>query len=171
MTHKSLEQLLKQQPRDRILMPNGDVHYRPQITDDERYFNIELQSDGYMILHKLSYITIPITNLHNYKLSSTILKCLINNIPILKPNYTTLLKHLYVLINDKDKIIEHSTLKNISLVDKSNYTFLEQVGIYIPNTIQSHKRIIELHTQCIKNNFTLNLNIKLLNNTIINIVL
>jgi hypothetical protein len=103
--------------------------------------------------------------------NSTIINCKINNDNYEIYKYRSILNKIYEIIDDGVKIIKNSCLniKTIKCTDKGFY-YLKNLGISIQG-VDSNKCIYEIINQCEKNNINLQINIKLNNNKLINVVI
>lgn len=83
--------------------------------------------------------------------------------------YKSIRDNIYILINDRDKIIKDTTI-NIKPINKTDrgFTYLSELDISIQG-VDSNTCIYEIITQCEKNNIAIQMNIKLTNNNIVNI--
>ncbi len=113
-------------------------------------------------------------NLHiNYDYTnSKILYITINGNKIDIKTYKEILIYLYLIINDKDKILKYTTLTscilNVKYIKATRVTYINQIKLYLKNS-SCNKFIKEITN--IKNRFNIdiNLTIKLKNNNILSI--
>ena len=112
----------------------------------------------------------PIKDLINYDFGkSIILECLVNDKQITKFKYKSTLVHIYNLINDKMKIIKNTKLNIIALKKIDNgFYYSDNLGISVQGA-ESNKCLLEIITQCIENKIKLYMEIKLIDNNIIEI--
>jgi len=112
----------------------------------------------------------PIKDLINYEFGkSIILECSLNNKKMTKNKYKSTLGLIYNLINDKIKIIKNTKLNIIALKKVDNeFYYLENLGISIQGA-ESNKCLLEIITMCIENKIKLYMEIKLIDNNIIEI--
>jgi hypothetical protein len=105
---------------------------------------------------------------YNFR-KSTILSCRVNNIILDNLRYMTICRYLYDIINNSNKIINNTTLKIIT--DKKNqngWRYIEKYNISF-QSVNANKTMLEIYTQCIKNNIKLSIQIRLSNSNIISI--
>ena len=97
------------------------------------------------------------------------MSCLLNDNEIIKLKYKSILENIYKIINDGTKIIKNSKLniKTIKKLDEGFY-YLEDLGISIQG-VDSNKCLLEIINQCIENEISLIMKIKLNDETNINI--
>jgi hypothetical protein len=93
----------------------------------------------------------------------------LNDDEITKLKYKSILENIYKIINDGIKIIKNSKLniKTINKLDEGFY-YLEDLGISIQG-VDSNKCLLEIINQCIENEISLIMKIKLNDETNINI--
>jgi len=153
---------------------NGDILLEKIKIDKEEYDVIK-QDNGNILLKKKLKIIVNIyknnlEELRNYDLKkSQILMCKVKYDEMTKLKYRAILAKIYEIINDAIVIIKNTELnmKNFKKVDDGFY-YLENLKISVQG-VDSNKCLNEIINQCIKSNLQLNMKIKLLNNTIINI--
>ena len=82
----------------------------------------------------------------------------------------SILTKIYEEIGDGSIIIINKTLniKTINLDKFKGFTYLEDIGISV-QSVDNNKGLLEIIHQCIENEFTLSMKIKLANNIIVNI--
>ncbi len=92
---------------------------------------------------------------------STIISCIVNNDKILKLKYKTVKDYIYNIINDGSKIIKYTKLniKTIKKID-DGFVYLENLGISVQG-VDSNKCLLEIVNQCFQNKITLDMKIKL----------
>jgi hypothetical protein len=113
-----------------------------------------------------------IQDIQNYNFcKSIILYCKINNNNFTKLKYTSILGEIYNIINDGTTIIKNTKL-NIKTIRKEDngFKYLDNIGISVQGA-DSNKCLLEISNQCIKNKIKLSMNIKLVDENIINIKL
>jgi hypothetical protein len=88
-----------------------------------------------------------------------------------KIKYKSILVKIYYFIGDGVKIIKNSSLniKTINKVDDGFY-YLDSIGISVQG-VTSNKCLLEIINQCLENKYSLNMNIKLNDDTYVNIFL
>ena len=125
-----------------------------------------------LLLTKINGVNISdIADLKNYNFTkSTILSCSINNTNIIKLKNKPILKYIYELINDGAKIIKQTKL-NIKTIKKQDegFYYLENLGISIQGA-DSNKCLLEIVNQCIENEISLKMQIKLDDKSICNLI-
>lgn len=151
-------------------LDNGDILLEKVILDNTNYTIIN-KNNGDKILKKIT--TVNITDINDIKKydfrKSNILSCLLDNDEIIKLKYKSVLENIYKIINDGTKIIKNSKLniKTIKKLDEGFY-YLEDLGISIQG-VDSNKCLLEIINQCIENEISLIMKIKLNDETNINI--
>ncbi len=147
---------------------NGDILLEKVILNLTNYTVIN-EDNGNIILKKACVNINNIDDIKQYDFAkSDILHCLLNNDNTLKLKYKSILENTYKIIDDGTKIIKNSKL-NIKTFQKNDdgFNFLKDIGISYQG-VDSNKCLFEIINQCVKNNISLNLKIKLNNQTIIN---
>ena len=154
------------------------------------YFNKIPNEDGEIILKLKDNFTIEILENNTFKIKnkvitinnkekikdydftfSEIFNCKINNQIIDIRKYKKLITHIYNLINDGSKIIKNSILNtSTKYIQDKGFTYIKNIGISYQN-VDAGKAIKEICNQCIINKIKLDLNIKLQDRIILNIVL
>ena len=151
-------------------LENGDILLEKIILDDTNY-TITNKNNGDKLLKKITSINITdINDIRKYDFrKSSIVSCLLNDEEMKKLKYKSILEYIYKLINDGTKIIKNSKLniKTIKKLDEGFY-YLEDLGISIQG-VDSNKCLLEIINQCVKNEFSLIMKIKLNGETNINI--
>ena len=151
-------------------LENGDILLEKIILDDTNYTIIN-KNNGDKLLKKIT--SVNINDAHDIKKydfkKSNILSCLINDEEITKLKYKLILENIYKIINDGTKIIKNSKLniKTIKKLDEGFY-YLEDLGISVQGA-DSNKCLLEIINQCIENEISLIMKIKLNDETNINI--
>ena len=151
-------------------LDNGDILLEKVVLDNTNY-TIVNKNNGDKILKKIT--TVNITGINDIKKydfrKSNILSCLLNDDEITKLKYKSILENIYKIINDGTKIIKNSKLniKTINKLDEGFY-YLEDLGISIQG-VDSNKCLLEIINQCIENEISLIMKIKLNDETNINI--
>ena len=151
-------------------LDNGDILLEKVVLDNTNY-TIKNKNNGDKILKKIT--TVNITGINDIKKydfrKSNILSCLLNDDEITKLKYKSVLENIYKIINDGTKIIKNSKLniKTINKLDEGFY-YLEDLGISIQG-VDSNKCLLEIINQCIENEISLIMKIKLNDETNINI--
>jgi hypothetical protein len=151
-------------------LDNGDILLEKVVLDNTNYTIIN-KNNGDKILKKIT--TVNITDINDIKKydfrKSNILSCLLDNDEIIKLKYKSILENIYKIINDGTKIIKNSKLniKTIKKLDEGFY-YLEDLGISIQG-VDSNKCLLEIINQCIENEISLIMKIKLNDETNINI--
>ena len=151
-------------------LENGNILLEKIILDDTNYA-ITNKNNGDKLLQKITSINITdINNIKKYDFrKSNILSCLLDDNEIIKLKYKSILENIYKIINDGTKIIKNSKLniKTIKKLDEGFY-YLEDLGISIQG-VDSNKCLLEILNQCIENEISLIMKIKLNDETNINI--
>lgn len=151
-------------------LDNGDILLEKVVLDNTNY-TIVNKNNGDKILKKIT--TVNMTDINDIKKydfrKSNILSCLLDNDEIIKLKYKSVLEIIYKIINDGTKIIKNSKLniKTIKKLDEGFY-YLEDLGISIQG-VDSNKCLLEIINQCIENEISLIMKIKLNDETNINI--
>jgi hypothetical protein len=151
-------------------LDNGDILLEKVVLDNTNY-TIVNKNNGDKILKKIT--TVNITGINDIKKydfrKSNILSCLLNDDEITKLKYKSILENIYKIINDGTKIIKNSKLniKTINKLDEGFY-YLEDLGISIQG-VDRNKCLLENINQCIENEISLIMKIKLNDETNINI--
>ena len=129
------------------------------------------KNNGDKLLKKITKIDInDVNDIKKYDFrKSNILSCLLNDEEITKLKYKSILENIYKIINDGTKIIKNSKLniKTIKKLDEGFY-YLEDLGISIQG-VDSNKCLLEILNQCIENEISLIMKIKLNDETNVNI--
>lgn len=151
-------------------LDNGDVLLEKVVLDNTNY-TIVNKNNGDKILKKITTVNITDINVikkYDFR-KSNILSCLLDNDEIIKLKYKSVLENIYKIINDGTKIIKNSKLniKTIKKLDEGFYYF-EDLGISIQG-VDSNKCLLEIINQCIENEISLIMKIKLNDETNINI--
>jgi hypothetical protein len=153
-----------------IKLDNGDILLEKVVLDNTNYTIIN-KNNGDKILKKITAINITdINDIKKYDFrKSNILSCLLENDEMIKLKYKSILENIYKIINDGTKIIKISKLniKTIKKLDEGFY-YLEDLGISIQG-VDSNKCLLEIINQCIENEISLIMKIKLNDETNINI--
>lgn len=153
-----------------IELDNGDILLEKIEIDNTKY-SIVTKDNGDILLKKIKYINIVnIADLEKYDMKkSQIEKCLINDNFLTKLKYHSICNYIYDLINDGIKIIKNTKL-NIKTIIKNNegFQYLDNLGISVQR-VDSNKCLLEIINQCIKNNISISMKIKLLNNKFLNL--
>ena len=135
--------------------------------------NYSLQVNNNVITINTDYIIVTNPNcLGKYNFdSSTITSVNVNDTVVAITSYSDLVSYIYTLINDGPKIITNAKLivKTVEIVDP-NYIYLRTIGIgYETDTTNNY--IFEIGNQSIINQIKLNMDIRLSNGTVINMVI
>jgi hypothetical protein len=151
-------------------LDNGDILLEKVVLDNTNY-TITHKNNGDKLLKKITSVNISDFNdIKKYDFrKSTILSCLLDDEEITKLKYKSILENIYKIINDGTKIIKNSKLniKTIKKIDEGFY-YLEDLGISIQG-VDSNKCLLEIINQCIENEISLIMKIKLNDETNINI--
>jgi len=151
-------------------LDNGDVLLEKVVLDNTNYTIIN-KNNGDKILKKITSVNIiDVNNIKKYDFKkSNILSCLLNDNEIIKLKYKSILENIYKIINDGTKIIKNSKL-NIKTVKKKEegFYYLKDLGISIQG-VDCEKCLLEIINQCIENEITIIMKIKLNDETNINI--
>lgn len=145
--------------------PNGSIILKKNIIDLDK-FNVTTNEHGDIVLNKKQIIKIKkINELKNYNYAySKILLCNINNNinnEISNLKYNNILKQIYNLIGDGTTIIRNSSINIKTTVENTKgFEYMENIGISYQG-IDSNKCIVEIITQCVKNNILINIKIRL----------
>lgn len=152
-------------------LDNNDILLE-KITINTNEYEIINKANGDILLKNKGIIINDIKEIKKYEFKkSAIIECKINNIIIDTLKYKPIIEYIYYLINDGVKIIINTKL-NIKTIKKldEGYSYLEQLGISFQN-VDANKSILEILNQCLKNNISINIKIKLIDNNLINIIL
>jgi hypothetical protein len=151
-------------------LENGDILLEKVLLDNTNY-TITNKNNGDKLLKKITKIDInDVNDIKKYDFrKSNILSCLLNDEEITKLKYKSILENIYKIINDGTKIIKNSKLniKTIKKLDEGFY-YLEDLGISIQG-VDSNKCLLEILNQCIENEISLIMKIKLNDETNVNI--
>ena len=151
-------------------LDNGDILLKKVMLDNTNYTIINKNNgDKLLKLIEIVYI-IDINDIKKYTFKqSNILHCLLNDDEIIKLKYKSILESIYKIINDGTKIIKNSKLniKTIKKIDEG-FFYLEYLGISCQG-VDSNKCLLEIINQCIENKITINMKIKLKDESNINI--
>ena len=132
---------------------------------------LEFQRNSSICVQKINNINITdIKDVKNYDFKKSIIQITkINNEDFNKLKYKLILEQIYKLIKDGVKIIKNTKL-NIKTIKKEDegFYYLDNIGISIQG-VDSNKCLLEIINQCLENQIKLSMNIKLINNIIINI--
>lgn len=135
--------------------------------------NYSLQVNDNVITINTDYIIVNNPNsLGNYNfIGSTITSVNVNESVLAITNYSDLVTYIYTLINDGPKIITNAKLilKTVEIVDP-NYIYLSAIGVGY-ETDNENNYIFEIANQSIINQIKINMNIRLSNGTVINMVI
>lgn len=152
-------------------LENGDILLK-KVTLDNTNYKMVTQNNGDKILKKI--VCVNITDLkniekYNFKNSKILSLWVLNDDEMIIISYKSILKTIYKIINDKEKIIKKSKL-NILIEKKTDQDFyyLEDLGISIQD-VDSNKYLLEIINQCVENKISLIMKIKLDDETNINI--
>jgi hypothetical protein len=107
---------------------------------------------------------IELNKLKKYEFcKSKIEKCIINNKSTKLKNYKPIFEHIYEIINDVDKIMQHTTINIIReyKIDKG-YTYLKKLKISVQG-VDANTAIYEIFNLCCRFNINVQLNILLTN--------
>ena len=151
-------------------LDNGDILLQKNVVDNNTYTIINKDNGDKLLKKNTNINIIDIEYIKDYDFAnSTITKCSINEQEFNKLNYKPILEEIYNLINNGTKIILNTKL-NIKTIKKEDrgFYYLENIGISIQG-VDSNKCLLEIINQCIKNQITLSMKIKLLNEITINI--
>jgi hypothetical protein len=153
------------------------------------YFNIVSQSDTQAVLQLKPNYSLQVTDnvitintdyiivtnpnsLGKYNFTgSTITSVNVNETVVAITSYSDLVTYIYTLINDGPRIITNSklTVKTIDIADP-NYIYLSAIGVgYQTDTENNY--IFEVGNQSIINQIKINMNIRLSNGTVINMLI
>ena len=151
-------------------LDNGDILLQKIIIDNINYTIIN-KENGDKLLKKITHINITdIKDIKDYDFKkSIILECIINNEEFNKLKYKQIIEHVYKLIECGSKIIKNTKL-NIKTIKKEDegFYYLDNIGISIQGA-ESNKCISEIINQCIENEISLCMKIKLINEITITI--
>lgn len=153
-----------------IEQPNGDIILE-KVTIDKNMYIVIQQPNGDKLLQKKILIQLEnIDEIKNYDFTkSNILDCRIEDSILVNLKYKILLQVIYEKINDGVLIIKNSLL-NIKTIKKQNegFYYLEEIGISVQGA-DSNRCMSEIINQCVKNNLSLKMKIRLNDGTKINI--
>ena len=151
-------------------LANGDILLTKVDLDTEKYIVIN-KDNGDKLLKKLSIINISdIIDIKNYDFKkSSINECLLDLTDYNKLKYKSVLEQIYKIINDGTKIIKNTKL-NIKTIKKEDegFYYLENLGISVQG-VDSNKCLLEILNQCIENEISILMKIKLINDVVVNI--
>lgn len=151
-------------------LENGDILLEKVLLDNTNY-TITNKNNGDKLLKKITKIDInDVNDIKKYDFrKSNILSCLLNDEELTKLKYKSILENIYKIINDGTKIIKNSKLniKTIKKLDEGFY-YLEDLGISIQG-VDSNKCLLEILNQCIENEISLIMKIKLNDETNVDI--
>lgn len=155
-------------------LENEDILLEKTIINKEEY-EIITKDDGNILLKKKPKIIVNIyknniQELRKYNFThSTILISKIKNEEMSKLAYQAILRKVYEKINDAIIIIKNTEL-NMKIFKKTNdgFQYLENLKISFQG-VDSNKCLNEIINQCIKENISLQMQIQLTNNHIVNI--
>jgi hypothetical protein len=151
-------------------LDNGDILLQKMIIDNTEY-TIDHKDNGDKLLKKINAINIiDIQDIKNYDFAnSIILECSINNQKCNKLKYNPIIKQIYTEIGDGSIIIRKTKLNIKTIkIESKGFTYLEDIGISV-QSVENNKGLLEIIHQCIENNISLLMKIKLANNVIVNI--
>lgn len=151
-------------------LENGDILLE-KITINPAEYKIEDQDNGNKILRKVTIIK-NMDDIAKYDFkNSNILSCKLNTEICDKLKYNTILTTVYKIINDGVKIIKNTTL-NIKTIAKSDkgFFYIPSLGISIQHC-EANKCLSEIINQCVNNNISISIKIKLLNKVVVNVIL
>lgn len=153
-----------------VELSNGDILLEKVIIDEINYTLIN-KENGNKLLKKITSINVgDIKDIKKYDFKkSSIVECTIDNKEVNKLKYKSILEQIYKIIDDGTTIIKHTKL-NIKTIKKEDegFYYLESLGISIQG-VDSNKCILEIMNQCIENEITLIIKIKLTDGLIVNI--
>ena len=99
-------------------------------------------------------------------INSKIISCTINNIEFNKLKYISIRNYIYTLINDISIVCQHSN--NLFSEEKYvGYNYIKELNIYMTYTNNNFYNLMEIINQAIENNININLQIRLMNGSII----
>ena len=151
-------------------LENGDILLEKVLLNNTNY-TITNKNNGDKLLKKITSVNInDVSDIKKYDFrKSNILSCLSNDEEITKLKYKSILENIYKIINDGTKIIKNSKLniKTIKKLDEGFY-YLEDLGISIQG-VDSNKCLLEIINQCVENEISLIMKIKLNDETNLNI--
>jgi hypothetical protein len=151
-------------------LDNGDVLLKKVVLDNTN-FTVVNKSNGDKVLKKITSVNISdIKDIRKFDFKkSNIMSCQLNNDTTVKLKFRTILENVYKIINDGATIIKNSKL-NIKTCKKHDdgFTYLEYLGISVQG-VDSNKCLLEIINQCVENEISLNMVIKLFNETTIHI--
>lgn len=153
-----------------VELSNGDILLEKVIIDKNNYAIINKENNT-ILLKKMVNVT-NIIDIKKYDFThSSIVECVVHNAKVNKLKYTSILNQIYKIIDDGATIIKHTKM-NIKTIKKEDegFYYLESLGISVQG-VDSNKCILEIMNQCIKNNITLILKIKLFGGLIVNIAI
>ena len=153
-----------------IEQDNGNILLE-KVNIDINDYTIINEENGNKLLKKITDVEIKdIRDIRNCDFKkSSIIECIINEIVFNKLKYKSILEQIYKQINDGAKIIKKTKL-NIKTIKKEDegFYYLDDIGISIQGA-DSNKCILEILNQCIENEISLSMKIKLINSIKINI--
>lgn len=153
-----------------ISLDTDDILLQRVIIDNINYTIINKENGDILLKKNDILLKKNIMDIKNYDFAkSSILECFINNTKINKLKYSSVLRHIYYLINNGTKIIKYTKL-NIKTLKKENegFYYLHDIGISVQN-VDSNKSILEIVNQCLENKIELLIKVKLSNKSIIKI--
>ena len=151
-------------------LESGDILLKKTIIDSSNY-KIEKQLNGDILLKKIETIYIlDIDELKKYSFTnSEIISCIIDDKNVTKLKYRSVLDNVYKNIDNGTKIIKNTTLNTDTLKKEDNgYYYLDDIGISVQG-VDSNKCLYEIINQFIKNKINITIEIKLVDNNIVNI--
>lgn len=93
--------------------------------------------------------------------NSEIQKCVLNDKKNKKDNYKALIVDIYNLIKNGKQIIKNTTLNiDTNKREDSGFYYLDKLGISVQG-VDANRSIYEVFTQCIKNDISIELEIKM----------
>lgn len=130
--------------------------------DLKKYDIKELKNKIILTPKKEEIIIKKADKLRSYEFkNSEIQKCILNDKKNKKDNYKALLFDVYNIINNGKQIIKN-TILNIVTVEKEDtgFSYIKKLGFSVQG-VESNRTIIEIFTQCLKNDISLELEIKM----------
>jgi len=146
---------------------DGSILFTPYIIDETKY--LKTNNGNNILLTKINEIK-NINDINNFKFEySEIIECFINDNDIKLYKYKKIYTYIYEIINDGVKIIKNSLL-NIKTFEYNinGYTYIKKIGLSVQG-VDANKSLEEIINQCILNNISLKMKIKLKDKKIVQI--
>lgn len=155
-----------------ITLNNGDILLKKKTYDVTKY-NIVTKENGDILLKKINKVIIrnfETAREYDFK-NSRIIKCQVDNDERIKLKYKAILEFIYKLINSGTKIIKNTVLNiETKKIECNGFYYLEELGISVQG-VDSNKCVLEIINQCEENNISLEIDIKLFDDTNVKIVI